>query len=179
MENSSRTRTQCDSFIENFHSRREYRHNERLLLQAPAPDFANELSPLPPATTWNARPRFTLGINLRPAGLWIEDRNVATAGELKFFPEVLLEIQAVGACRLKPGRSDEVRDQHAVNHVTEIVGFNGIANFERINSVVAAHSAPLTHGSASISRSSWLKVAVHEEPLSRSSLAKIFPNGAP
>jgi hypothetical protein len=59
---------------------------------------------------------------------------------------VLLKIHSVGARWLKPRRRDEIRNLHAVDLVSEFIGFDCIANFERVDFAVAAHRAPVDPG---------------------------------
>jgi hypothetical protein len=56
---------------------------------------------------------------------------------------MLLEIQSIGAGWLKPRRRHEIRNQHTVDKVSQVVSFDRIANFEGIDFAVAAERAPV------------------------------------
>jgi hypothetical protein len=104
---------------------------------------ANQSSSLPAAARSHARPALALCRDLRPSAGWIEDRDEAFAGEFQLFRQMLLEIDAVGTCRLEPRGSYEVGDEHAANLVAQAVVFDGIANLERVDPAVGPHGAPV------------------------------------
>jgi hypothetical protein len=56
---------------------------------------------------------------------------------------MLLEIQSIGAGGLKPCWRHEIRNQHIVDEVSQVVSFDCIANFKRIDFAVAAECAPV------------------------------------
>src|SRR5215475_2756462 len=73
-----------------------------------SPGGPNQSSPLPSAAGRNVWSSLTSRCDLRPTAPRIKDRNIPSPREFKLLRKMLLEVNAVGACSLKPGRSDEV-----------------------------------------------------------------------
>src|SRR4051812_2117499 len=135
---------QCSWFAANSRWKSKPRPNrENLLAQAIPPRRPNEFSSLPAASRKNPWTAFAFCRDLRPSVGCVEDRNVTSTREFQFLRKMLFEIQAVGTRRLEPRRGHEIRYQHAINEISEVVGFDCIANFERIDFAVAAECAPV------------------------------------